>query len=159
MCKLRSTHLRDTRPNRRNSCVPYLQCGDYRSDYLYVTSSPIGATLPAPCRSAFVGWWTVRQIRQFELQKEQSSLCVRESVAFRVIALDRRFQLQKRCQLFVRTHASAQLSRDQTHRELVYRSLEFHERSQLFIGAENEMLSVIAMRVSNPDRSPVNIKS
>src|SRR5262245_42156164 len=90
MCKLRSTHLRDTRSNRRNSCVPTLPCGGHRSDYLYVTSSPIGATLPASCGSAFVGWWTVRQIRQFELQKEQSSLCVRESIAFRAIALNRR---------------------------------------------------------------------
>src|SRR5262245_21807937 len=85
MCKLRSTHLRDTQPNLRNSSVPKLQCGGHRSDDLYVTSSPFGATLPAPCGSAFVGWWTVRQIRQFELQKEQSSLCVSKSVAFRVI--------------------------------------------------------------------------
>ena len=44
MSKLRSTHLRDTRPNRRNSSVPKLQCGGHRSEYLYVTSPTTGAT-------------------------------------------------------------------------------------------------------------------
>jgi hypothetical protein len=34
---------------------------------------------------------------------------------------------------------------------------EFHKRSQLFIGAHDEALSVIAMRVSSPNRSPVGI--
>jgi len=34
---------------------------------------------------------------------------------------------------------------------------EFHKRSQLFICAHNETLSVTAMRISNPDRSPVRI--
>ena len=38
MSKLRSTHLRDTRPNRHNSSVPKLQCGGDRSENLYVTS-------------------------------------------------------------------------------------------------------------------------
>jgi len=38
MSKLRSTHLRDTRPNRRNSSVPKLQYGDRRSEDLYITS-------------------------------------------------------------------------------------------------------------------------
>jgi hypothetical protein len=61
-------------------------------------------------------------------------------------------------QLFVGTHASARLSRDQPHGELVYRSLQFHERSQYFIGADDETLSVVAMRVSNPDRSPERIE-
>ena len=37
------------------------------------------------------------------------------------------------------------------------RRFEFDERSQLFIGAHNETLSVAAMRVRNPDRSPVGI--
>jgi hypothetical protein len=32
---------------------------------------------------------------------------------------------------------------------------EFQKRSQLFIGAHNKALSVAAMRVSNPDRSPI----
>ena len=44
MCKLRSTHLRDTRPNRRNSSMPKLQGGDHRSKDLYVTSPTTGAT-------------------------------------------------------------------------------------------------------------------
>jgi hypothetical protein len=34
---------------------------------------------------------------------------------------------------------------------------EFKKRSQLIIGARDEPLSVIALRVSNPDRSPVGI--
>jgi len=34
---------------------------------------------------------------------------------------------------------------------------EFDERSQLFIRTHNEALSVVAMCVSNPDRSPVGI--
>src|SRR5207249_12194268 len=37
MSKLRSTHLRDTCPNRRNSSVCKLQCGGHRSEDLYVT--------------------------------------------------------------------------------------------------------------------------
>jgi hypothetical protein len=47
---------------------------------------------------------------------------------------------------------------DQTHRELVYSPLEFHGGSQLFVAAHNESLSV-AMRVHNPDRSPLKIQS
>jgi hypothetical protein len=39
---------------------------------------------------------------------------------------------------------------DQTHRELVYRPLQFYEGSQNFIGTHDETLSV-AMRVNNPD--------
>jgi hypothetical protein len=35
----------------------------------------------------------------------------------------------------------------------------FHKRSQLFIGARNETLSVVAMSVNNPDRSPLVIYS
>jgi predicted metalloprotease len=45
----------------------------------------------------------------------------------------------------------------QTHRELVYRPLQFHKRSQLFVRADDETLSV-AIRVNNPDRSPLRIK-
>jgi hypothetical protein len=53
-----------------------------------------------------------------------------------------------------RSLTSAQRLRDQTHRERVYRPLQFHERSQHFIRVHNETLSVTAMRVNNPDRSP-----
>jgi hypothetical protein len=34
---------------------------------------------------------------------------------------------------------------------------EFCKRSQLFIGVHNKTLSVVAMCVHNPDRSPVRI--
>jgi hypothetical protein len=34
---------------------------------------------------------------------------------------------------------------------------EFHKRSELFIGTHDETLSIIAIRVSNPDCSPVTI--
>jgi len=44
--------------------------------------------------------------------------------------------------------------RDQTHREFVNRPFQFHKRSQFFVGAHDETLSV-AMRVHNPDRSAV----
>ena len=37
------------------------------------------------------------------------------------------------------------------------RRFKFHKRSQLFIRAHNETLSVAAMCVCNPDRSPVGI--
>ena len=47
--------------------------------------------------------------------------------------------------------------RDQIHRERVYRPLQFHERSQHLIGANDEALSV-TMRVHNPDRSPFAIE-
>jgi hypothetical protein len=47
MCKLRSTHLRDTRAKRHNSSVPKLQCGGHRSEDLYVTSPTTGATADA----------------------------------------------------------------------------------------------------------------
>jgi hypothetical protein len=38
----------------------------------------------------------------------------------------------------------------------VYRSLQFDKRSQLFIGAHDETVSV-EMRVYNPDRSALGI--
>jgi hypothetical protein len=47
---------------------------------------------------------------------------------------------------------------DQTHRELVYRRFQFHERSQHFIGTHDETLSV-AVCVHNPDRSPFKVES
>jgi hypothetical protein len=34
------------------------------------------------------------------------------------------------------------------------RQFKFDERSQLFIGVHNEPLSVVAMCISDPDRSP-----
>jgi hypothetical protein len=34
---------------------------------------------------------------------------------------------------------------------------KFHKRSHLFICANNETLSVVAMRVSHPDHSPVAV--
>jgi hypothetical protein len=37
------------------------------------------------------------------------------------------------------------------------RRFEFKKRSQLFISAHDETLSVTAMRVNNPDRLPVAI--
>jgi hypothetical protein len=37
------------------------------------------------------------------------------------------------------------------------RPLQLNKRSQLFIGLYNETLSVVAMGVNNPDRSPVRI--
>jgi hypothetical protein len=37
------------------------------------------------------------------------------------------------------------------------RRFEFHKRSQLFIRSHDETLSVVAMCVRNPDRSPVGI--
>jgi hypothetical protein len=35
------------------------------------------------------------------------------------------------------------------------RRFEFHKRRQQFIGVYNERLSVVAMCVNNPDRSPL----
>jgi len=35
---------------------------------------------------------------------------------------------------------------------------QFQKRRQLFIGAHNETVSIIAVRVCNPDRPPVGIK-
>ena len=49
--------------------------------------------------------------------------------------------------------------RDQIHRKVVYRPLQFHKRSQLIIRTHNEALSVATMRVCNPDCSPFAIQS
>jgi hypothetical protein len=38
-----------------------------------------------------------------------------------------------------------------------YRRFDFEKRGQQFICANNETLSIVAMRVCNPDRSPVGI--
>jgi hypothetical protein len=68
------------------------------------------------------------------------------------IFCDGGFRVHERPQPFQRRHLSARSLQDQTHRELVYRPLQFHERSQFFFGAHDETLSV-TMRVHNPDRS------
>jgi hypothetical protein len=41
------------------------------------------------------------------------------------------------------------------HRELVNRPFQFQKRGQDVIRAHNETSSVVAMRVNDPDRSPV----
>jgi hypothetical protein len=46
--------------------------------------------------------------------------------------------------------------RDQTDRERMNRPLQFQKRGQHFIGADDETLSV-AMRVNDPNRSPLRI--
>ena len=35
---------------------------------------------------------------------------------------------------------------------------QFQKRSQLFIGVHNETLSIVAIRISDPDRSPARIQ-
>jgi hypothetical protein len=45
------------------------------------------------------------------------------------------------------------------HRELVNGPLQFQKRSQLFIRVHNETLSIIAVCVCDPDRSPFKIES
>ena len=45
---------------------------------------------------------------------------------------------------------SGEVLQDQIHRELLNRSFQFRKRSQLFIGAHDETLSV-TMRVHNPN--------
>jgi len=74
------------------------------------------------------------------------------------VAEHQRFKFKQRRQLFIGPHASARALLDQTHRELVYRRLQFQKRSQGFIGTQDETLSV-AMRVHNPDRSPLAMLS
>src|SRR5437762_7648728 len=46
MSKLWSTPLRGTRPNRRHSSVPKLQCRGHRSEDLYVTSPTTTDKIP-----------------------------------------------------------------------------------------------------------------
>jgi hypothetical protein len=38
------------------------------------------------------------------------------------------------------------------------RGFDFHKRSQLFIRAHNETLSIVTVRVCNPDRSSARIQ-
>jgi hypothetical protein len=58
---------------------------------------------------------------------------------------------------FSATHISARSLQGQTHRELVNRPFHFTKRGQFFIRVHNEPLSVVAMRVNNPDRSPASL--
>jgi hypothetical protein len=51
----------------------------------------------------------------------------------------------------VAPHVSAPPLQYQTHRELVNRAFQFHKRSEDFIRAHDETLSVAAMGVSNSD--------
>jgi hypothetical protein len=46
---------------------------------------------------------------------------------------------------------------DNVNTILANRRFQFQKRSQLFIRAHNETLSVVAMRVSNPDCSSLRI--
>ena len=46
---------------------------------------------------------------------------------------------------------------DQTQRELMYRAFQLQKRSQLIVCMHNETLSVVAMCVNNPYRSPLRI--
>jgi hypothetical protein len=41
----------------------------------------------------------------------------------------------------------------------VYGPLQFHKRSQLFVGTHRETLSVVTMSVNNPDRSPLRSRA
>jgi hypothetical protein len=63
--------------------------------------------------------------------------------------------------LFSSPHGNDNITlRDQFHRELVNRPFQFYKRRQLFIGSHDEALPalpVAAMRVCNPDRSPLRI--
>ncbi len=43
------------------------------------------------------------------------------------------------------------------HRELVNCRFKFQKRGQLFISVHDKTPSVVAVRVCNPDRSPVGI--
>jgi hypothetical protein len=55
-----------------------------------------------------------------------------------------------------RLHPQTRHQLNQPHRELVYRPLKFHKRSEFFFGAYDETLPV-AMSVHNPNCLPLNI--
>lgn len=54
MSDVRSTHLRDARPNRRHGNVPKLQCCGHRSERFYLTSAS-SAPRRCPLTSSFAG--------------------------------------------------------------------------------------------------------
>jgi len=59
-------------------------------------------------------------------------------------------QFEKSRQLFSHVHSARSLQ-GKTHRELANRPFHFTKRGQLLIREHNEPLSVVAVRVSNPD--------
>src|SRR4029077_19171091 len=59
---------------------------------------------------------------------------------------------------FVFTMPVAPALQNQTHRELMYRPLQFQKRSQYFFSTHDKPLPV-AMCVHNPNRSPFKIQS
>jgi hypothetical protein len=52
---------------------------------------------------------------------------------------------------------SGEVLQDQTRRELVYRPFQFNKHAELFIRANNEAISVVAVRVNDPECPPVGI--
>jgi hypothetical protein len=85
-------------------------------------------------------------------------LCQTAIEIVNAIFANRGVEFQKRGQLVIGAPfwLLRQPSCDQTHRELVYRPFQLHNRSQSFMRTHSEPLS-IAMRVSNPDCSPIGI--
>jgi len=76
------------------------------------------------------------------------------------------FQFQKRSQQFIRTHNVTHCSHRCDYWSALFaqqvdtnRPFQFQKRAQLFIGAHNKAPSVVAVRISNPDCSPVGIIS
>jgi len=60
-----------------------------------------------------------------------------------LVSTRRSFQFHKRSELFIRVRTFLRRPlRDQTHRELVYRPLQFHKPSEHFIGGHDEIFSV-----------------
>jgi len=70
--------------------------------------------------------------------------------------LDEKSTLDAFDDLFIGPNSTAPDLRNQIHREFVNRPFQFHKRSQLFICAHDETVSV-AMRVNDPDRLPLKI--
>src|SRR5262245_45588683 len=50
--------------------------------------------------------------------------------------------------------SSGEVLHDQTDRKLVYRPLQFHKRSQLFLGAHDEASIILAFRLSDAAAIP-----
>jgi hypothetical protein len=72
------------------------------------------------------------------------------------VAEDRFAFIRESLPLLLSTRQRQNDLRDQTHRELVNRPSKFNKRSQRFVCAHDETLSV-TMHVDNPDRSPFGI--
>ena len=56
-----------------------------------------------------------------------------------------------------RFHRVVKFLRQQTHRKVVHRPFAFQQCRQDFIGTHNEAPSVVAVRINNPDCSPLRI--